>query len=303
MEFLKVFFSQQSLNDFEEMLKLNNAENSLKSFSEKSFLQGSLLLMFGVFAVLFFEFEIEFIVFLLPVLAIPFFLNYFIQAFKFETRKRKIEALIPDLLLQASMLPFKESFFETINYLSKCGYGFLSIEFEKARKEIEGSASVEEALKNIAKRCMSKVVSRAMRLLIQGYNSGADMSSVFKETAEDLLKTNALMQERNAALIVEKYTLLFAGGLIVPMVLGLIVGMVSGFDFSVAGELSFGLNAEARKEIFQTALFANQVYLAIYALMASLFVANQEGNLKKAFLYALVLLPLSIAVYNFAQVL
>ena len=39
------------------------------------------------------------------------------------------------------------------------------------------------------------------------------------------------------------------------------------------------------------------IYLAEYSIIASLFVAFQEGRQKKAVLYASILMPLSMVVY------
>ena len=101
--------------------------------------------------------------------------------------------------------------------------------------------------------------------------------------------------------IIEKYTLLLASGIIVPLVLGLIVGLVQGMDFSGIEEFGIGTNVSQRKELLGTALIAIQAYIAEYSIIASVFVSNQEGNIKKAIIYALILLPLSLIVFSAAK--
>ena len=127
------------------------------------------------------------------------------------------------------------------------------------------------------------------------------MSSVFRAAADDFFETNSLLRERNAALVIEKYTLLFAGGIIVPAVLGLLTGMVSGIDFSGLQELGLGETLPEKTGLFEITLLASRIYIAEYAVIASVFIAEQEGNQKKAFLYALFLLPASFAVNFLAK--
>ena len=231
----------------------------------------------------------------------PFLTHYFLQHYIFESRKRKKEQLVPDLLLQASAFPRGTAFEKIIDYFSNERFGLLGSEFNKARLEIVKGAAVQQALDNIALRCKSGIVERAMLLLKQGYESGADMAETLREAADDLLETNSILRERNAALVIEKYTLLLAGGIIVPIVLGLLVSMVSGMDFSAFEMLGFGRSAAEKGQLLSSTIAANQIYIVEYALLAAFFVASLEGNTKKALLYAAFLLPCSLLCFNAAK--
>lgn len=192
---------------------------------------------------------------------------------------------------------------KAIEFISESGYGALSDEFGKAVLEMRKGASFRESMENMKKRNRSEVLDRALGLLAQGYDSGADMGSTFREAASDLLESNAILRERNSTLVIEKYTLLLAGGLIVPLVLGLISGLVAGFDFSALGELGIGAGEAERAGLLEAAMFANVAYIAEYSLLASLFVANQEGNLKKSLVYAALLVPIGQIAYVLAGML
>ena len=101
----------------------------------------------------------------------------------------------------------------------------------------------------------------------------------------------------------QKYTLLIAGALIVPMVLGLVTKTVSGLNFGTLAELELGMPAAERIALLGAATFAGQVYIAEYVVIASVFVAFFESDMKKAAVYAAILLPLSMISYNIVQIL
>lgn len=289
--------------EFEKTLG-RNCGKDIKWFVKVSVLAGFVLSLAGIaisFSANLSNFYITLIAF--AAFTSPFPLHFLLQQYLSELNRAKLEALVPDLLLQASAFPSGTGFGKIIAYFSDEKFGLLGGEFEKAKQEIEKGSTVPTALDNIGKRCKSKVVDRAVLLLKQGYNSGADMSNIFREAASDLIETNAILRERNAALVVEKYTLLLAGGLIVPLVLGLLVGMVSSMDFSAFELLDFGASVEEKTALLQSTILANQIYIVEYSLIAAFFVASQEGKPKKALLYACFLLPVSVICFNAAKVM
>lgn len=291
---------KKSVGEFEEKLLLNS-NKTFQEFVEKNFFCG---IIFG-FAAIFLAVWLKFAFTIIAVgffagFFLPFVAGFFYQNYLFEKNRSDKEKFVPDALLIAGSFPNGTPLETIFSNLSKDNCGKLSLEFEKALLEIRKGSTVENALNSLKKRNKSKIIDRAMNLFIQGYNSGAELSQIFRETAEDILETNSILRERASAMVVEKYTLLVAGAVVVPLILGLLVGMVSKMDFNLFSE-SFGLSVQQRKSILEAALFSNQVYLVEYAFLASVFAAFQENDKKKAMVYAAILVPLSLIVYNLAK--
>src|SRR3989338_2693098 len=298
------FLSRNFYDRIGLMLRQTNAKKNANEFLQ-GILMCAIALSAFASALAFYFFQSVFYSLLaaLGIALLFIFGRYFLLLYKFEMRRRSIESAVPDLLLQASIFPESAEAAKIIEYLSKADYAALSVEFNKALLEIRKGASIETALKNMSLRNNSRILSRALELIIQGYNSGAKMSKIFREAAEDMLETRGIIRERIATMTIEKYTLLLAGGIIVPLVLGLLVGLVTKLDFVSADFLEIGMGAAERKLLLGAAMLANQLYIAEYALLASFFIANMENNAKKAVVYACIMMPLSFAVYMIAQVL
>jgi hypothetical protein len=209
-----------------------------------------------------------------------------------------MEKNVPHALLQASIFPHGTPTLEIISYLSKAKLGKLSEELGQVEGEVGKGASVEEALYNFEERWNSQSIGKLASLLRQGEKSGADLSKLFKEVAEDLLEVDGLARDRKASLLIEKFTLLAAAGIVVPLVLGIVGGIVQGFDLEAVSSLSLGgLDIFQRKKLLRTALDCSQVYLVEFVFLSSLFLGLQENDWRKGVVFAFFLLPLALSVY------
>ena len=283
--------------EFAEMLEITGYKKGVQGFLRESAALGAALSMIVLYYGLFVAESGKIAALALAAFFLPAALNYFFRLYFFEARKKKIEEDVPDMLLLASSLPERTGVRQLVSFMASSGNGALSAEFRKAENEIIAGSSIEESFERMKLRNKSLALGRALDLLLNALRSGAEMSSAFRETAQDFMETNSILRERAANATIEKYTMLVAGGLIVPLVLGMLAGMISSFNFSSMADLGIGMGEAARKEIVESALLGNILYIAEYALIASAFVAFQEGNSKKAVLYASVLVPLSIGAY------
>ncbi len=226
---------------------------------------------------------------------LPLIGSYVLPVYFWASRQRKIDEELPQALYRAASNPFipLEDLVEDLAN----GNTPLTQEFSKVARQVKNEIPVDQALEGLAKSNNSKLLKRAVSLLLQGYRTGADMSQALRETAEEISGIAEVMREQAASTTIEKYTLLLAGGVIVPIVLGSLISLVGSLDFAGLSELGF----VSTKGLFENALLGSQIYIAEYAVLASIFVAYQENSPEKAVVYITVLVPLSMALFLLAK--
>jgi hypothetical protein len=295
-------FEDSKISDFEDKLLMNNSRmENLYIFIKWSIFEG-LFVMIGTMIILWHlkQPNLYIIIGSLSFFT-PFFLNYLFHDILFERNKLQKESLLPDLLLEASVFCDESSFLATIKRLSAQDFPLLGKDFQRIFNEISNGSGIEESLNRAKKRNKSKAFSSLMNLFLQGYHSGAKMSELFKEAAENLMEMQGILRERGAVMLINKYTLILASGLIVPAILGLIVGLVCGMSFDSLGEMSIGMELEDRKRMLELASLGTNIYIAEYALLSAFFLALQEGNKKNFWIYGAILLPTSLIIFILAQ--
>ncbi len=197
-----------------------------------------------------------------------------------------VEKELPDALFHAAALAHFMPPEQVIEQLSE-GYGPLSEGFKKASKAVRRGSHLGQALGCMAQESKSNVVRQALSLLAEGLDSGADVGAALKETAEHARSIQRVRAERKAIIAVEKHTLLLAGGLLVPLILGTMSKVVGG--------LSLGPTAVA-----DAAVLGSQIYLVEYAVIASGFAGMLEGDWRKGIKYAAMLVPASLGLFYLA---
>ena len=148
---------------------------------------------------------------------------------------------------------------------------------------------VSRALEKWGEGRESHVLVRVRQLLLHAYQSGHALTQPCVQLAYELFETHSLHDERNATLLIEKYTILAAGGVLVPFLLGILTGVVTNLPFSSFTETDPG--------IFEAVNGAVPIYLMIYSILAACFVAFQEGQSSKMGIYILILVPLAQLAY------
>ncbi len=292
------FFKKIKNKTFEKtLLKLEANEKNAEKFVYTNFWTSVFVTLITTATLLFFKLELFFSIILGTISGTFFFVFIFsIEFLKFEKNKKEKEINAVDFLFEASLATENKSF-EAIIFDSGKDFGLLGMELKQTSKMIKKGATPKQALNEFKKRNQSEILNRIAELLIIFYENGSNMSEAFRKTAEDILKTREIIERKNASLLIQKYSLLFAGGIIVPIVLGMIGNIVQGFDFY---SMDFFFNKESilqKKTLTQTIIIANQIYIIEYAIIAGFFAGLQENNYFKGIFYAMTLLPLGLIAY------
>jgi Flp pilus assembly protein TadB len=226
---------------------------------------------------------------------IPFLGNVVWQEVMFEKQTNSIEKQIPDSLMIVAALPQTTPFEKIIQWLSETTPQPIRKEWKKVFDCIQKGQNIQEALRGFGKNYVSSSIPKVKHLLIQGYEKGSNIQLPAAKLANHLLDSQTLVNERKAALMIEKYTLLLAGGMLVPLLLGLMVGVVSQLPF---GNVLF---EERSNELFGTALQAIHGYLFIYSVLGGVFVGVLEGRKWQGMVYVLLLIPSAQIAYSIGQ--
>lgn len=242
------------------------------------------------------------IILFLMVLFLPSVLFYFFLDFLKSGRQRAIEEELPNALFQIASFPKRTNMEKMFDSVASSDYGPLSEEFAKARKLVASGTSVPDALDSIRRNNSSLLLSRAISLLIESYRSGTDLSLALRDVAEDIFELQALVKESASSLSLQKYTLLAASGVLVPLILSMLLNVVGSLDLSTSAAASEFLSSTAsRQSLVDIFPLAAQAYLVLLAAISSAFVGLQEADAKRAVLYFAALAPLTLLVFNLVQ--
>jgi len=209
--------------------------------------------------------------------------------YKKEKRIEELEQYLPDALFSVSALPKStkmEKIFETIE---NGGYGALSEEASKAKRQLKMNVKVDIVLDDLWKRNESPALKKVCTMLKHAYNTNSLDQLHF--IAEDLLKNFEIKRERANLMSMQKYTILF-GGFIIPMILKIAMSLIGNL-------IQFFAEAPNATDIVLYVIGLIPAYLVVYSLISSFYIADIEGRKSKAALYFLMLVAVSLAVFNF----
>jgi Flp pilus assembly protein TadB len=235
----------------------------------------------------------------MPILYIPFAALFCLaiapilqQIYRTQSQAAQMEKMLPGALFEVSYLQQTTSAEKWLEKIAEGNYGALSGIFAQCSRKVAAGAALPAVLADLAANSDSALLSRSAILISHAYSSGSHMHRALMETAQDILSTFSLISEREAALSMQKYTILFGGGVLVPIILGLVHGMASAlgkFPGAQGGSTSAAMP------------LATSGYLLIYSLLASIAVGHSEGQRGNWPIYLAILAPLTLLLYHLSS--
>ena len=232
---------------------------------------------------------------ILPIatLTIPVLTVTYIE-YKNEKRMEKIEQDLPDYLRQLSAL-IKIGFGleSAFNELSQTLNNTLNDEIKRALLETSFGKTFNQSLLDIAERNNSENLKHTFQIITYSKDSGGNISEILEAIADDLTDTMMLKKERRAGVMMSVMFLVISSTIATPFALGM-TQLYSEFLGQMGRENPLA-------GVIPT---ASMGYIIIQSILASLLMAIvMYSDSKKGLKYVIILVPLSMVVYYFSQLI
>ncbi|AWX33408.1 type II secretion system F family protein [Methanosphaera sp. BMS] len=254
-----------------------------------------LLVTLIVFLLLFFIsliFGVSVFIVLLSTLPVMLFINYLV--YKKQKRLDSIEEDLPDYLLQvASLLNAGMALESSFDEISKNMDGYLNDEIKRALIEIRMGKTFNDAFMDIADRCDSYNLNKAIQIIINTKESGGNLSEILIVMADDIKQTQLLKRNKKTSVMMSVMFLLVSAIIATP------------FSFATIQIYTIFLESVGKtNSLIDVIPIASNGYIIIHSLLVSILIAIvMESNYKKCIKWIVIILPSSMAVFYFSKML
>ena len=237
-------------------------------------------------------FGVSVFIVLLSTLPVMLFINYLV--YKKQKRLDSIEEDLPDYLLQvASLLNAGMALESSFDEISKNMDGYLNDEIKRALIEIRMGKTFNDAFMDIADRCDSYNLNKAIQIIINTKESGGNLSEILIVMADDIKQTQLLKRNKKTSV---KMSVMF-----------LLVSAIIATPFSFATIQIYTIFLESvgkTNSLIDVIPIASNGYIIIHSLLVSILIAIvMESNYKKCIKWIVIILPSSMAVFYFSKML
>lgn len=237
-------------------------------------------------------FGVSVFIVLLSTLPVMLFINYLV--YKKQKRLDSIEEDLPDYLLQvASLLNAGMALESSFDEISKNMDGYLNDEIKRALIEIRMGKTFNDAFMDIADRCDSYNLNKAIQIIINTKESGGNLSEILIVMADDIKQTQLLKMNKKTSVMMSVMFLLVSAIIATP------------FSFATIQIYTIFLESVGKtNSLIDVIPIASNGYIIIHSLLVSILIAIvMESNYKKCIKWIVIILPSSMAVFYFSKML
>lgn len=237
-------------------------------------------------------FGVSVFIVLLSTLPVMLFINYLV--YKKQKRLDSIEEDLPDYLLQvASLLNAGMALESSFDEISKNMDGYLNDEIKRALIEIRMGKTFNDAFMDIADRCDSYNLNKAIQIIINTKESGGNLSEILIVMADDIKQTQLLKRNKKTSVMMSVMFLLVSAIIATP------------FSFATIQIYTIFLESVGKtNSLIDVIPIASNGYIIIHSLLVSILIAIvMESNYKKCIKWIVIILPSSMAVFYVSKML
>ncbi len=225
-----------------------------------------------------------------------------------DSKGKFVENILPDALHLMSMnMKAGITTERALLMAARPEFGPLEKELSKAGKQVLSGKDIKYALLEIPRRIKSDVLERTIRLIVEGIESGGELSDLLEQTAEDVQNTKLVKSEVQANVLMYAIFIFFAAGIGAPLLFGISTFLVEVMSKQMS---QFNLAETGIQGIRIAGLAVNPEFLRLFSF-ASLAVTSffgglvigiiKKGREKDGVKYIPVLILLSYSVFIFVR--
>ncbi len=153
--------------------------------------------------------------------------SYMIPWFSVESKANFVDSILPDALNIMSVNIRSGLTTDRAFILSaRPEFGPLEKQINDAGKRMMSGTEIREALLGMTRKIKSDLFDKTIKLIVEGIESGGQLSRLLDQTAQDIQKTKTIEAEVKASIMMYVFFIFFAAGIGVPVIYGISTNLV-----------------------------------------------------------------------------
>ncbi|NOZ80705.1 MAG: hypothetical protein GXP63_03445 [DPANN group archaeon] len=236
------------------------------------------------------------------ILWLLFYISLDVKIFK---RKKTIEEVLPDFLeLTSANINAGMTIDKAMWYAIRPKFGVLAKEVETIAKQSMGGVELSEAMRIFSNKYDSKVLRRAVNLLIEGIDAGGEIGNLLHKIASDIKESQLLKKEMAASVTNYTIFIIFAAIIAAPLLMALasqlldvISSIITSIDLPKSASVPISLSGAGIKSV-DFHIFS-YLSLGLTALFSAMIVAIiKKGEVKDGIKYIPMFIAISFLIFT-----